>query len=346
MNPHLENQNIISHIIQESDKKCPHLSKPALNNISSSYFLKYLFSHITEKTKLKLIKINKNIQNKINISVENYKKYNKEKTSIEIEITLEKSNSKYINVEKVDKKYYKNKYIDCNKIEIIVDYKVKSFKKLFSLCDIQSIKFKKFYRNNIIDMDSMFCGCAFLKEITFLNFNTENVKNMHCMFHGCSKLKELDLSKFNTKNVKNMSGMFCLCSDLKKIEISNFETLNVTNMSAMFANCAMLEKIDISKFNTINVSDMNGMFAGCLALKNINISNFNIHNLIDISNMFFNCKSLEQIDLFNFNTNKIINIDNMFAACSDKLKTKIKKQNPNINKKIFEEPNDDILDFY
>ena len=44
-----------------------------LDNIKSIYFLQLVFSYITEKLKLKLIKYNKNFQNKINISLINYK---------------------------------------------------------------------------------------------------------------------------------------------------------------------------------------------------------------------------------------------------------------------------------
>ena len=43
-----------------------------LDNIKSLYFLQFVFSNITEKLKLKLIKYNKNFQNKLNISLINY----------------------------------------------------------------------------------------------------------------------------------------------------------------------------------------------------------------------------------------------------------------------------------
>ena len=69
------------------------------------------------------------------------------------------------------------------KIKIIIDYQVKSFKELFSGCYyIESINFKKFYRNNITDMSYMFAGCSSLKELNLNNFNTNNVTNMSDMF--------------------------------------------------------------------------------------------------------------------------------------------------------------------
>ena len=77
------------------------------------------------------------------------------------------------------------------KIKIIIDYQVKSFNKLFFKCYcIESINFKKFYRNNIIDMSWMFNGCSSLKELNLTNFNTNNVTDMGEMFCGCKSLKE------------------------------------------------------------------------------------------------------------------------------------------------------------
>ena len=73
------------------------------------------------------------------------------------------------------------------KIKIIIDYQVKSFKDLFyySNC-IESIFFKKFYRNNITNMSWMFYKCSSLKELNLSNFNTNNVTNMSEMLSGCS----------------------------------------------------------------------------------------------------------------------------------------------------------------
>ena len=53
--------------------------------------------------------------------------------------------------------YYIKEEDKVTKIKIIIDYQVKSFKNLFNDCNcIESINFKKFYRNNITDMSFMF----------------------------------------------------------------------------------------------------------------------------------------------------------------------------------------------
>ena len=99
------------------------------------------------------------------------------------------------------------------KINIIIDYHVKSFSYLFSYIDsIESINFIIFNRNNITDMSYMFNVCISLKRLNLNNFNTNNVTDMSGMFWLCRTLEELNLKNFNTHNVTNMSGMFYGCS--------------------------------------------------------------------------------------------------------------------------------------
>ena len=120
---------------------------------------------------------------------------------------------------------------DINSIKIIIDYQVESFKELFIYCEcIESIYFKKFFRNNITNMCSMFSGCSSLKELNLSNFNTENVTDMSWMFSGCSSLKELNLSNFNTNNVTDMSVMFLGCSSLKEIKLSDLAVISDSNI--------------------------------------------------------------------------------------------------------------------
>ena len=206
---------------------------PITENIKSRYILSKIYNNMPKKKKLEIVKYNKKIQKRINLSVKDYKEYSETFTPIEIEIIPTKGKyGKFININENDKLYYhiyfndnkeeiKNKYKinkkdKITKIKIIIDYQVKSFKDLFSWCKcIKSINFKKFYRNNITDMSYMFSGCSSLKELNLNNFNTNNVTDMSYMFDGCSSLKELNLTNFNTNNVTNMRYMFERCSSLK-----------------------------------------------------------------------------------------------------------------------------------
>ena len=140
---------------------------PIIDNIKSRYILSKIYNNMTIKKKLKIVKYNKRIQNRLNLGVKDYKEYSETFTPIEIEIIpIKDKYGKFINNNENDKLYYhiyfndnkeeiKNKYEineedKVTKIKIIIDYQVKSFKKLFSWCEcIESINFKKFYRNNV-----------------------------------------------------------------------------------------------------------------------------------------------------------------------------------------------------
>ena len=74
--------------------------------------------------------------------------------------------------------FYKDNNV--SKISIIIDYQIKSFSELFADCEcIESIKFKKFYRNNITNMSCILSECSSLKELNLNNFYTNNVTNMN-----------------------------------------------------------------------------------------------------------------------------------------------------------------------
>ena len=314
---------------------------PIIDNLKSDYFLQKLYDNIRKKKKLEIVKYNKKIKNRLNLSIKEYKEYSETYSSIEIEIIPAKGKyGEFINIDKNDILYYhiffnenkkeiKNKYyikvdifgvrkheyyIDeedkVTKIKIIIDFQVKSFKELFyeRKC-IESINFKKFYRNNITNMSDMFRRCSSLKELNLTNFKTDNVTDMNHMFSGCSSLKELYLINFNTNNVTNMSGMFSGCSSLKELKLTNFNNNNVTDMSSMFSNCSSLKELNLTNFNTNNVTNMSFMFLGCSSLKELNLINFNTNNVFDMSYMF--------------------------RGCSDDLKRKIKSENKNIKDKAF-----------
>ena len=179
-------------------------------------FCKKFFGIVPQKISLEIIKYNKDIQKRLNININKYKEYSELYSSIEIEIIPIKNNyGKIINIKEENKKYFhiyfndnKQKEIEkiyffkndnVSKINIIIDYQIKSFKELFFDCKcIESINFKKFYRNNLTDMCWMFSCCSSLKELNLSNFNTDNVTNMSWMFSNCSDELKLKIrNKYN-----------------------------------------------------------------------------------------------------------------------------------------------------
>ena len=169
-------------------------SKNKFKNIKNNYILRKVFNVIHKRISLEIIKYNINIQKRLNININNYKEFSELYSSIEIEIIpIQNKYGSFINIDKEEDKKYFHIYFNDNteeikkteideedivsKINIIIDYQIKSFFKLFSYCKcIESINFKKFYRNNITHMGWMFYECSSLKEINFSNFNTNNIK--------------------------------------------------------------------------------------------------------------------------------------------------------------------------
>ena len=135
-------------------------AKNEFDNVKSNYFLMKIFDMMKKSKSLEIMKYNKKLQKRLNLSINNYKEYSQIYTPIEIEFKLVyKKYGRFINISKEDNKYYhiyfdisnkeiKRNYLNENeevkKIKIVIDYPVKSFKELFIGCRcISSIIFKK-----------------------------------------------------------------------------------------------------------------------------------------------------------------------------------------------------------
>ena len=133
------------------------------------------------------MKYNKNIQEKLDIRINDYKKYY---NKIEIKIIPKyyelKDKNKFINIEGGNISYY---HIYCNdderneikrdyvtkddnvtKIKIIIDEKIKSFTGLFKNYNVEKINFIKFNINDINNMSDIFRECSDLKELNLKYF--------------------------------------------------------------------------------------------------------------------------------------------------------------------------------
>ena len=69
-----------------SSKELSKESKDIFNNLKNDYFLQKLFNNLLKKKSLGIIKYNKNIKQRLNISIKDYKEYSEIYSSIEIEI--------------------------------------------------------------------------------------------------------------------------------------------------------------------------------------------------------------------------------------------------------------------
>ena len=247
-----------------------------LNNVKSKYILQLIFNFLQKNKFLNLIKYNIKLQSKLNLSFNDYKEYYLYLSPIEIKIKPNSNYSNFINIPEDDEEFChiyfdnkreetKRKYLfkgeSVEKIKVILDHQITSFQNLFFKCNsAYSIKFIRFHRINIDNMNSMFYGCSSLKELDLSNFKTDNVTNMSLMFFGCSSLKKLDLSSFNTSNVEDMNNMFRECSSLEEINLSSFNFNKVKSMSYMFYDCPKLKGLHHYDFNVNNECHRDEMF--------------------------------------------------------------------------------------
>ena len=96
--------------------------KDKFNDIRNSYILQMIFDIKKKKKSLYIIKYNKNIQNRLNISIKDYKEYSEINSPIEIEIIpISGILSKYICINQNEEKYF-HIYINNSKEEIKRNY--------------------------------------------------------------------------------------------------------------------------------------------------------------------------------------------------------------------------------
>ena len=91
---------------------------PIIEKIKSKYILSKIIDIMSKKKKLEIVKYNKRIQNKLNLSIKDYKEYSETYTKIEIEIIPTKGKyGSFINIDENDKLYF-HIYFNDNKEEI------------------------------------------------------------------------------------------------------------------------------------------------------------------------------------------------------------------------------------
>ena len=95
------------------------------NDIRSDYFLQNVFNNLEKKKKLNIIKYNKNIKDRINVNINDFKEYSEKYSSIEIEIkTVNNKYGEFINIKKEEEIYY-HIYFNNNEEEIKRNYIMK-----------------------------------------------------------------------------------------------------------------------------------------------------------------------------------------------------------------------------
>lgn len=331
-----------------------HDAKNILTRIKSNIILKIIFHKLKYYKLLNIIKYNKNIQNKLNLDIRDYKECCDKNSETEIEIIPVKGqcgiffNNLHGNFLYLYDWVFESgqfQFIFFKKNEKGKDEQIKDDKKIKELTS--SLKISKedkiskillVIKYKIETYQNLFHSCNIIKSIKVKNKSKKNnIRNISYMFAGCSSLESVDLSLFNTENVITMSHMFYGCTSLKKIIFEDnylFNTKNVGDMESMFNDCKSLKSINLKQFETGLVKNMSYMFNNCSSLELIDLSSFNTENLKNIMFIFNNCISLEKIDISSFDLN-LMKHDCMINYCISLKSIKFKNDNGKDKKKCF-----------
>ena len=168
-----------------------------LLNVKSNYILSRIFENLNPKKYLEIICYNKQLQNKLNKDINDYKHLF---GIIEIHIELiSKLKEKNIFINPFKEENYFHIYFDDSKEEVKRNYVTK---------DDKIKKIKVIIDSEIKSLFGLFQYCECVKKIEFKKFNNHDIDNMANMFFSCTSLKEIKFSKYNTDNVTLISWMF------------------------------------------------------------------------------------------------------------------------------------------
>ena len=93
--------------ISKEEKFEQRKSKVDIENIKSDYFLIKIFDIIKKNKSLEIMKYNKKLQKRFNLSINNYKEYSQILSPIEIELKLvDKEYDRFINISDEQKDYF------------------------------------------------------------------------------------------------------------------------------------------------------------------------------------------------------------------------------------------------
>ena len=92
---------------KKDENKNIDISNINFENLKSDYFLQKILDNMNKKKSLEIVKYNKKIQNRLKLSIKDYKEYSEIFTPIEIELIPSKDKyDKFINIKEKEESYF------------------------------------------------------------------------------------------------------------------------------------------------------------------------------------------------------------------------------------------------
>ena len=234
-----------------------------LLNIHSKYLIQNVLNFLTLKKQLKIMKYNKQLQERSQYSLKDYKDF----YYVEFEIIpveyLQKKEIFVNNTKPVDISFTKlnNEIIHSKNNFLAPGHEVKKINISFSSVDFT--------------FSRLFYDCACIKEIKILKFHRDDVKDMSYMFYACKNLKKINFCSY--------------CKNLAIFFAPNFVGKKTIDISNMFYYYSKLRYIDLSHFSITCETIARGLFGFCFNLSCVMIKNIEFHPNVDKNEIFSFC---------------------------------------------------------
>ena len=193
-----------------------------LNEIKSKYILKRVFAYLKYGLKLKILKHNKHLMNKLNINIKDFENFQ----------LLKELNQKY-NIDIQD--------IDVEELNLNLKGKINKAINIITQLKLEELKVLDLTQNELGNID--FLPQFMCKNLVILNLQQNILKG------NLIELEKVDFQKLKKLNLSN--------NYIKKIDILekvNFKNLEILDLSLNYiTDIKVLEKVNFTQLKSLNL---------------------------------------------------------------------------------------------
>ena len=261
-----------------------------LNEIKSKYILKRVFAYLKYGLKLKILKHNKNLMNKLNINIKDFQNFQ----------LLKELNQKY-NIDIQD--------IDVEELKLNIKGKINEVIKIITQLKLEELKSLDLAQNGLENID--FLPKFMCKNLEILNLQQNRLKG------NLIELEKVDFQKLKKLNLSNN-----YIKNIDILEKVNFKNLEILDLCLNYiADINVLERVNFTKLKSLNLHK--NQITNVDVLKKVNFKN--LEELTLSCNKVSYCYILEnnnfiKLKILNIAGNKISNISELEKNNYGKLK--------------------------
>ena len=177
-----------------------------LNSIKSKIVLKNIIRNIEKNVYLRIVKTNRNLQNKLDISLDTYEEYYNQ---IEVELIPKKSDlsseNQFINPDYQNKAFFNSSFDEVKKCNFSDNENISKIRVLLNIKYLTSLS-------------DLFLNCKKIEYIKFIHCANDKITEINYMFFNCESLINIDMTRLKIDNVTSMNFLFTQCKSLKSFK--------------------------------------------------------------------------------------------------------------------------------